>query len=137
MIDDRENNMTVSTISKSTLWRLAAVLFGSAMCIYVMETIGSVPILRMTLGDSLPFVMFLVGQVSMIWGMVSPSNPKSSSLTNRLIDASPALLGSVVAGSYLIWKTGTSTYFLIALGIVAFVMIKVLLRMAWKKRSAQ
>lgn len=129
--------MTASTISKTTFWRLSAVFFGAAMSIYVMETIGSVPILGMTIVESLLFAMFLVGQLSMIWGMVFPSGLKSSSLTSRLIDASPALLGSVVAGSYLIWKTGTSTYFLIALGIVAFAMIKVFLRLAWRKRSAQ
>ena len=129
--------MTASTISKTTFWRLSAVVFGAAVCIYVMETIGSVPIIKLTLEQIILFGGFMIGHVLMIWGMVYPSPRKSSSTTDRLIDASPALLGSVIAGSYLIWKTGISTYFLIALGIVAFAMIKVFLRLAWKKRTAQ
>jgi|SRR5690554_489276 len=124
----------MKTTSQMTLWRMGAVCVGAAISIYALETIDTraVPIAQLTIIEFVLFSLFMVGQLAMMWGMFFSSGPKSQVIANRLMDAAPALLGSVIGGSYIISITGTFEYFLLPLGIVAFALLKVLARHTWK-----
>lgn len=127
----------MTTTSQMTLWRAGAVCVGAAISIYVLETMGTAPLAELVFVDALYFCMFLVAQGAMIWGMFFMSTQKPQTRQNRLIDAAPALLGSVIAGSYIASIAGASEYFLVPLAMIAFATISVCVRLVWSEMRHQ
>lgn len=126
--------MIPNIASQTIFWRTTSVLLGAAISIYALETIDTraIPLAQLEIVDFALFSLFMVGGLVMMWGMLFSSDSKPPTKTNRLIEAAPALLGSVIAGAYVILATGTFQYFLVPAGIVAFALLKVLARHTWK-----